>query len=31
MWSVGDRLLADPALGHQRHAVARFLGLLPFL
>ncbi|ESM92865.1 L-rhamnose-proton symporter [Klebsiella pneumoniae MGH 32] len=30
MWSVGgDRLLADSALGHQRHAVTRLLGLLP--
>jgi L-rhamnose-H+ transport protein len=26
----GYRLLADPALDHQRHAVARFLGLLLF-
>ncbi|VEB03242.1 L-rhamnose-proton symporter [Klebsiella pneumoniae] len=25
----GDRLLADSALGHQRHAVTRLLGLLP--
>jgi L-rhamnose-H+ transport protein len=27
---LGYRLLADPALDHQRHAVARFLGLLLF-
>ncbi|STW66245.1 L-rhamnose-proton symporter [Klebsiella michiganensis] len=29
MWSIGGiGLLADPPLGHQRHAAARFLGLL---
>ncbi len=30
MWSVGGGIVsADSALGHQRHAVTRLLGLLP--